>query len=101
MSRPAFELGYEQHCDAMERPADNGRTTPTIEEAKQAGKSAAQRYLKLEAREYPHLPADPYDALRRFTTLEGVDGMAPHTTLADVFCDAYDAEIDAQGGWER
>lgn len=98
IGRPAFESGYEAHCDAMERAPQ--LDTLTLDEAKAAGKKAAQAYLKLEAREYPHLPADPYDALRRFTTMEGVD-MAPHTLNADAFCDAYDAEIDESGGWGR
>jgi len=74
--------------------------TLTLEQAKQAGRNAAwkawnHRLDYCESACDAHL-ADAYQALELYVTLEGAEGMAPHTLLADAFCDAYDEEIELQ-----
>lgn len=70
--------------------------TLTLEQAAQAGRAMARKNLRM-ASEYAAPPMDDaYDALRVYVTLEGAEGMAKGTTLADVFCDAYDDEIELQ-----
>jgi len=71
--------------------------TLTLEQAKQAGRAAARKNIAREEREYDQLPLDDaYDALRLYVTLEGAEGMEKGSLLGDVFCDAYDDEIELQ-----
>lgn len=71
--------------------------TLTLEQAAQAGRAQARKNIDAAKREYAPPPLDDaYDALTLYVTLEGAEGMAKGTLLADTFCDAYDAEIEMQ-----
>ena len=63
-----------------------GAEALTLEQAREAGRMAARKQYNRDA--------DAYDALELHVAVTNARGMAKHSALADVFCDAYDAEIE-------
>lgn len=76
---------------------DSPRITPTRDQARQAGAIAARYNIKHDRFER----TDAYDALAAHVAEENLAGMEPHTMLADLFCDEYDAEYSdrQRQGW--
>lgn len=80
---------------------DAPRITPTRDQARQAGKLAAMRNVKRDGCLAGGFRTDAYDALAAYVTEENLAGLEPHTMLADMFCDEYDAEYSdrQRQGW--